>query len=277
MSRYPAINLEGAVVAITGGARGIGEATAKAFAAKGARVAIGDLDLDLAKRAADDFGGTGHYLDVSEKGSYAAFLDEVASAHGDLDVLVNNAGLMPNGSFLQLDDATDRLQFDVNVFGVINGLKLALPGMIARGRGHVVNVASLAGKFPVKGLAVYNATKFAVVGLSAATRLEMEPHGVSISAILPGAVDTGLASGLSMAPIPKVPASAVADAVVGTVRTRKAETAVPSYVGGLASVATVTPEPVLRRFRQVMRDDRALKGDAAARQAYIDRINQQKQ
>ena len=276
MSRYPKIDLAGAVVAITGAAQGIGRATAEAFVERGAQVAIGDLDLDLAKQTAAAIGASAHHLDVSDRDSFASFLAEVAATHGDLDVLVNNAGVMPNGAFLDLDDRTDRLQFDVNVFGVINGMKLVLPGMVERGHGHVVNVASLAGKFPVRGLAVYNATKFAIVGLTAATRLEFEDQGVSISAILPGAVDTGLASGLSMAPLPKVPASAVAKAVVDTVKTRKAETAVPSYVGGLATAASVTPEPVLRRVRKVMRDDRALKDDSPERVAYRDRLNSQK-
>ena len=140
----------------------------------------------------------------------------------------------------------------------------------------MVNVASLAGKFPVRGLAVYNASKFAVVGLTAAVRLELEDTGVSVTAILPGAVDTGLASGLNMKPIPKVQPEDIAKAVVDSVRNRKAEIAVPSYVGGIATLTQVTPEPVLRRVRHLIRDDRALRQDTAARQAYLDRINSQK-
>src|SRR5207342_2220563 len=109
MSNYPRIDLRGATVAITGGAQGIGRATATAFAERGARVAIGDLDLDLAKQTASAIGGTAHLLDVSDQASYAGFLDEVAAVHGDLSVLVNNAGVMPNGGFLDLDDRTNRL------------------------------------------------------------------------------------------------------------------------------------------------------------------------
>ena len=271
---YPKIELRGASIAITGAARGIGLATAKAFAAKGAHVALGDLDADLAKQAAAEIGhgATGHRVDVADKTSFAEFLAEAEAAHGPLDVLVNNAGIMPNGHFLELSDETNRLQFDVNVFGVINGMQLALPGMIQRGRGHVVNVASLAGKFPIKGLAVYNATKFAVVGLTAATRLEMDAHGVSISAILPSAVDTALASGLSMAPLPKVKPEAIADAVVASVRNRAAEIAIPGYVGRIASLSQIAPEPATKLFRRLVRDDRALRPDDTARAAYTQRL-----
>lgn len=183
MSRYPKINLDGALVAITGGARGIGLATARAFVAKGARVAIGDLDAELAEKAATELGAgvTAHRLDVTDKASFAAFVAAAEEAHGrPLDVLVNNAGIMPNGAFLEGSERIDRLQFDVNVHGTIHGLRIVLPGMIERGRGHVVNVASLAGKFPLKGLAVYNASKFAAVGLTAAVRLETADTGVSV-------------------------------------------------------------------------------------------------
>ncbi|MFB9924570.1 SDR family oxidoreductase [Amycolatopsis halotolerans] len=265
---YPKINLDGASVAITGGGAGIGRAVAKLFASKGARVAIGDLNKAAAEETAEMIGGTAHHLDVADRGSFESFVAAAEKAHGPLHVLVNNAGLMPNGGFLELSDATDRLQIDVNLGGVLNGLKLALPGMAERGFGHVVNVASLAGKFPVKGLAVYNATKFAVVGLTAATRLEFADAGVSITAVLPSAVDTALASGLDMRPIPKVQPEDVARAVVDSVHNRRAEIAVPGYVGVLAAAAGITPEPVLNRIRRLVRDDRALHSDRPERTEY---------
>ncbi|MBN9745679.1 short-chain dehydrogenase [Amycolatopsis sp. A1MSW2902] len=265
---YPKIDLDGASVAITGGGAGIGRAVAKLFASKGARVAIGDLNQAAAEETAELVGGTAHHLDVADRDSFASFVAAAEKAHGPLHVLVNNAGLMPNGRFLELADATDRLQIDVNLGGVLNGMKLVLPGMVERGFGHVVNVASLAGKFPVKGLAVYNATKFAVVGLTAATRLEFADAGVSLTAVLPSAVDTALASGLDMRPIPKVQPEDVARAVVDSVHNRRAEIAVPGYVGLLAAAAGVTPEPVLNRIRRLVRDDRALHADHPERTAY---------
>lgn len=274
---YPAIGLNGASVAITGGAQGIGRATAELLAARGAKVAIGDLNVDLAAEVADSIGGIAHHLDVRDAAGVAMFVAAAEAAHGPLEVYINNAGVMPNGGFLDLDPATDRMQFDVNVFGVINGMRAVLPGMVERGRGHVVNVASLAGKFPVKGLAVYNGTKFAVVGLTAATRLEFAEHGVSVSAILPSAVDTALASGLDMRPIPKVKPEAIAEAIVESVGSRRAETAVPGYVGLLADVAGLTPEPALKAFRRLIRDDRALRPDSAERVAYREALAGQKE
>jgi len=274
MTKYPDLDLARAHVAITGAGQGIGRATAERMAALGARVSIGDLDLEAAKRTAADIGGTAHRLDVADPASFAAFLSEAEQANGPLAVLVNNAGIMPNGGFLELSDALNRATMEVNVFGVVHGMRLALPGMLERGRGHIVNVASLAGKFPVKGLAIYNASKFAVVGLTAATRLEYAPHGVSVSAVLPSAVDTALASGLDMRPIPKVQPGRIADAVVDSVRTRAAEIAVPGYVGALATLAAVTPEPALNAFRRLVRDDRALRPDSPERDGYRARLDQ---
>ncbi|MGW4832459.1 SDR family oxidoreductase [Amycolatopsis japonica] len=274
MTKYPDLDLARAHVAITGAGQGIGRATAERMAALGARVSIGDLDLEAAKRTAGDIGGTAHHLDVADPASFATFLGEAEQANGPLAVLVNNAGIMPNGGFLDLSDALNRATMEVNVFGVVHGMRLALPGMLERGRGHIVNVASLAGKFPVKGLAIYNASKFAVVGLTAATRLEYAPHGVSVSAVLPSAVDTALASGLDMRPIPKVKPGRIADAVVDSVRTRAAEIAVPGYVGALATLANVTPEPALNAFRRLIRDDRALRPDSPERDGYRARLDQ---
>ncbi|MEV0550005.1 SDR family oxidoreductase [Nocardia salmonicida] len=275
---YPRIDLEGATIAITGAARGIGLATAKAFVEQGAYVALGDLDEALAVQAAAEIGdhAIGHALDVTDKASYAAFLDATTRWHGPLDVLVNNAGVMPNGPFLEQSDRIDQLTMDVNVYGVIHGMRLALPGMVERGYGHVVNVASLAGKFPLKGLAVYNASKYAVVGLTAATRLEMDATGVSVSAVLPSAVRTELSSGIDYGILPAVDPEDIAAAVVRTVRTRAAETAVPGYVGLMANASGLVPERVLRAFRKMAHDDAAINGvDDSVRRVYLDRIEKQ--
>lgn len=273
MTKPTPIALDGAHVVITGGARGIGRATAEAFLARGAKVSLGDLDLAAAKATGAEIGASAHPVDVADRASYDAFVDAAEAEHGPLDVLVNNAGVMPSGAFLDQDPATDRLTLEVNVQGVLNGMRRVLPGMVERRRGHVVNIASLAGKFPVPGLAVYNASKFAVVGLTAATRLEMAEHGVTLSAVLPSAVDTDLASGFDMKPIPKVQPSDIADAVVGSVRHRAAEIAVPRYVGALAATVPLVPVPLMDRVRKVVRGDRALHPDDAARAAYTARLD----
>jgi len=279
MSRYPKIPLDGALVAITGAGRGIGLATAEKFVAAGASVALGDLDGPLAKEAADRLGSraSGHDLDVTDKESFAAFLAAASAHHGQpLDVLVNNAGVMPNGAFLEQDDRIDRLTMDVNVYGLIHGMRLALPGMVERGRGHVVNVCSLAGKFPVKGLAVYNASKFAAVGLTAATRLEMDSTGVSVSAILPSAVRTELSSGIDYGVLPAVDPEDIAEAVVKSVRSRAAEIAVPGYVGMVAATVPLVPESLVRVIRRAARDDAAItRIDDSVRRRYLERISQQ--
>jgi NAD(P)-dependent dehydrogenase (short-subunit alcohol dehydrogenase family) len=278
MSRYPTIELDGALVAITGGARGIGLATAGAFVAAGARVALGDLDDDLVHEVAAELGfaASGHRLDVTDRQSFEAFLAAAEEVHGrPLDVLDNNAGVMPNGAFLELSEKMDRLNLDVNVHGVINGMRAALPGMLERRRGHIVNVASLAGKFPIKGLAVYNASKFAVVGLTAATRLEYDTSGVSISAVLPSIVRTELSMGIDYAGMPSVAPEAIAAAVVGSVRSRAAEIAVPGYVGKALLASTLLPESMMRGVRGLLKDDRAINAVDESRRVYLDRIENQ--
>jgi NAD(P)-dependent dehydrogenase (short-subunit alcohol dehydrogenase family) len=276
MSRYPRIELEGALVAVTGAARGIGLATAKEFSDRGARVALGDLDEPLVADAATGLGPTasGHHLDVADKQSFRAFLNQAERLHTrPVDVLVNNAGIMPTGAFLEQPDHLDQLTIDINLHGVIHGMRLALPGMLERGHGHVVNVASLAGKFPLPGLAVYNASKFAVVGLTAATRLEMQNTGVSITAVLPSAVRTELASGIEIGLLPAVDPEDIAHAIIDSLRTRSGEIVVPSYLGPAAGLIALMPDRVMRLVRTIAHDDAALtRVDSAARGPYLQRI-----
>src|SRR5690348_2261725 len=127
-------SLAGDVVAITGGARGIGRATAAALIAQGARVAIGDVDAALATTTANELGaGTlGLPLDVTDRASFAAFLDEVEARLGPLDVLINNAGIMPIGPFVEETDACAQRLVDINIHGVIYGSKLAIERFLPR-------------------------------------------------------------------------------------------------------------------------------------------------
>src|SRR6185312_6114059 len=131
-------SMAGGVVAITGGARGIGRATAAALIAQGARVAIGDIDAALAERTAQELGsGTvGLPLDVTNRTSFASFLDEVENRLGALDVLINNAGIMPIGEVAKESDATAIRVLDIIQRGVIYGSKPKLERFIPRNRGH---------------------------------------------------------------------------------------------------------------------------------------------
>jgi short-subunit dehydrogenase len=248
---YPTIDLEGAVVAVTGGARGIGKATADLFATKGATVCIGDLD-----------GGDGpnaYVVDVTSRDSFAEFTGAVLERFGRIDILVNNAGVMPLGDFLSEGDAISRTTLDVNVWGLIHGMRLVLPSMIERGSGHVVNVASMAGKLVVPGMAVYNASKFAAVGLSAAVREEYRDSGVSVTAVLPSAVRTRLASGVPLGHgMPTVDPEDVARAIVGSVDSRRAEITVPRYLAGWDLLNAAVPERLMRLGRKLIGDRRAL-------------------
>lgn len=269
-SRYPAIDIDGARVLITGAGRGIGQSTAELFTRKGAEVAIADVDMAAAQAAAAALGAKAFELDVRDRGQW----DRAVADFGRIDILVNNAGVMPAGAFLDEPDAVGHTTIDVNVWGLIHGMRAVAPAMIDRGHGHIVNVASLAGKIPIAGLAVYNASKFAAVGLSAATRLEFEPHGVSVSCVMPSAVRTRLSSGLALGHgMPTVDPEDVAAAIVGTVRTRRAEVAVPNYLGPLDVALAAAPEPAVRLVRRMFDGDRALHPtDETTRKKYEEQV-----
>jgi len=266
-----AIRLDGAAVAVTGGARGIGLATAKAFAAKGAHVYIGDLDEHLAKEAAGDVGGHGFALDVRSKESFAAFL---AAVDAPLAVLVNNAGIMPAGRFVDEDGAVTDAIIDINVKGVLHGTKLALPGMLERGSGHIVNVASYAGKFPAAGLATYCASKHAVVGFSESLRDELAATGVTVTAVLPSAVRTDLIAGVRLGGLlPTVDPERIADAVVASCRHRSAIVAVPAWMRSYEAASALVPDRLLGAIRGRLTRERALRTlDTGARAGYDARV-----
>src|SRR5438105_3118833 len=184
-------SLTGQVVAITGGARGIGRATAAALIAQGARGAIGDIDAPLAEKTASELAlrsrppapdppAIGLPLDVTDRESFAAFLDETERQLGPLDVLINNAGIMPVGPFEKETDACAERLVDINIHGVILGSKLAIERFKPRGRGHIVQLASIAGKGGFPGGATYCATKHAVVGLTEGLRAELRGTGIEM-------------------------------------------------------------------------------------------------
>jgi len=232
------------VVAVTGGGRGIGLATTRALVARGARVAVGDLDAELAARAG---GALGAALDVTSRDSFAAFLERTAAELGPIDVLINNAGVMHVGPFLDEDDAWTRRQFDVNVHGVILGCKLALPAMLGRRSGHIVNVASAAAKVGVPREAVYAATKHAVLGLSESLRAELRGTGVDLSVVMPGLVRTELAAGTLQGSKVLAPED-VANAIVAAIEHPRFDVYVPRSYAGLSVASALLPRRVRDAF-----------------------------
>jgi NAD(P)-dependent dehydrogenase (short-subunit alcohol dehydrogenase family) len=269
-------SLAGQVVAITGGARGIGRATAAALITQGARVAIGDIDAALAERTAGELGsGTvGLPLDVTDRESFSEFLDQVESQLGPLDVLINNAGIMPVGPFVDETDATAARMIDINLNGVIFGSKLALSRFLSRGRGHLINIASSAGKAGVPGGATYCATKYGVVGLSEAIRGELRGTDVEISVVMPVGVNTELYSGLPQVRGIKTPEPEdVADAIVEALQTNRFEVYVPKSMNLLFRMRSLLPRRVTDAVARGLKGDQVLVNpDHGARAAYERRI-----
>lgn len=267
--------LRGHVVAITGGARGIGLATAKAFATQGAKVAIGDLDAELAKRAAADIHGDviALPLDVTAPESFSAFLDDAARALGPLDILVNNAGAMLTGEFLEESIVAQDKMIDINLRGVVTGCKLAAEPFVSRGGGTIINVASMAGVAGFPGVATYCATKFGVVGLTYALREELRADKIHVCAILPGVVHTELSAGMrlprAVERFVSVEPEDIAAAVVAAARSHRALSYVPRRMQFLLRTALFTPERPRRFLGRVSRTDRVfLAMDQATRDAY---------
>ncbi len=275
MSKAPR-SLAGKVVAITGGARGIGRATAAALIMQGARVAIGDIESGLAEQSAKELGGgtIGLPLDVASRESFESFLEQVEQRLGPLDVLVNNAGIMPVGPFVEESDANADRMIDINLRGVILGSKLALERFLPRGRGHLVNIASSAGKYGAPGGATYSATKHAVVGLSEAIRGEVLRKGISVTVVMPIGVNTDLYSGL---PQPRGFKTAepedVANAIVEALQSGRYEVYVPKSLGPTFRMRGLMTTRAMDLFTHAIRSDRVLlSADRSKRSAYEQRL-----
>jgi short-subunit dehydrogenase len=249
-------SVRGKVVALSGASRGIGYATAEALVAAGARVAIGARDYEGTRDAAKRLGGTtiGLPLDVTDRQSYSQFLDQVEATLGPLDVLVNNAGAMSLGSFVDEPDDVAIAQIDTNVHGTINGMKAALPRMQERGAGHIVNMSSALGKTGAPGVATYSGSKHAVIGISEAVRREVRKSGIDVSVVLPTLVRTELTSGVAdLRLLPWHDADDVASAIVSVIRRPRDEVYVPGWVEFVARAWQLTPRRARDRFMQLLR------------------------
>jgi NAD(P)-dependent dehydrogenase (short-subunit alcohol dehydrogenase family) len=183
--------LDGHVAIITGGASGIGRATAVRFAAEGAAVAVFDREGEAAAEVAAEVGGRAHTVDVRDGDAFTAAVEAVVAATGRLDVLFNNAG---SGDLRPLHTVDDKLWhrlIDVNLTGTFNGIRAATPFMLEAGRGTIVNNASVSGMTPTRNEAAYSAAKAGVIALTKSGALEYGP-AIRVNCVAPGHVRTPL-------------------------------------------------------------------------------------
>jgi NADP-dependent 3-hydroxy acid dehydrogenase YdfG len=272
----------GKVIAITGAGRGIGRATAQALLRRGAKVAIGDIDAEIARATAKELGQScsAFALDVTDRASVDRFVDQVEAEVGPIDVFINNAGIMPTVRFLEESDESIERQFAINVFGVMHGMRAVIPRMLARSGGHVINVASTAGKFGVPGVSTYCATKHAVVGLSNSMRAELRDTPVDLSVVMPVIVRTELTDGVAdTRGVKTLQPEDVAASIVEAIETRRYEVWCPRSVHAIYRTTTLLPLRANDMFTRVTKAERAMLDaiDNPQRKAYLDRINEARQ
>jgi len=264
-------DLTGKIVAITGGARGIGHALALALAREGALVAIGDLDGEQSAAAAARLGprAVGLALDVTDRAGFTAFLDAVERRLGPLDVLVNNAGIMPLQRLEDESDASVTRQLEINLHAVIHGTREAMLRMRPRGSGQIVNVASLAGRAAAPGLATYVATKHGVIGFSEAVRAELRGSGVAVTVVMPGFAHTELAAGVpNLRGVKKVTPEEIAAATVAAMKAERFDVFVPARLGPLVAFGAILPRSWREAVMRAMNANAVVGSDRGARAAY---------
>ena len=269
-------SISGRVVAVTGGARGIGQAIAASLARRGARVAIGDIDGEAAERAAGALGAeaVGAQLDVTDRDSFERFLDMARDRLGPLDVLVNNAGVMVVGPFAEANEVAAARVMDVNLGGVIHGMRLAIPRLRERGGGQIVNVISGAGWVPPAALATYAASKHAAKGLSDAVRDELRGEGIRVTAVYPMLVRTELAVGTQPARGGRwISPEEVGEAVTKAIERPRDEVFVPRWTAGILRLQSALPPRGRDALARVFGVDKLYTGvDPKTRAEYERRI-----
>ena len=259
------MELRGAVVVVTGASSGIGEATATAFAKRGAKVVLAARRIDRLEELAgriEAAGGTAIALpcDVVDTDELRKLPGVVEALLGPADVLVNNAGVPGGGPFAELSHEQIERVVAVNLLGVLHATRAFLPGMLARGRGHVINVASLAGRVATPGAALYSATKHGVVGFSEALHHDVLDRGLAVTTVNPFFVDTeSFPVDLPRAMVLKV--DKVAESIVKVARLGIApEYSIPRWAGPLQVFRVLTP-PL---YRWGIRTGRKLKPSTPA-------------
>jgi NAD(P)-dependent dehydrogenase (short-subunit alcohol dehydrogenase family) len=270
--------LSGKRIAITGGARGIGLATARELHRRGASVAIGDIDADAAKQAATAISPdviAGH-LDVTDAASFTTFLADTKQSLGGLDVLVNNAGVMPIGHFLEIPEAVVRRSTEINLLGPTLGMRAALPDMIAQGHGHIVNVASSAGKTAAPGAIAYCSHKAGLIHLTEGARLEFGDRGIHFTCVMPSFTNTDLVAGTKGTRfIKNVEPEAVAQAIAVGIEQKHKDVYAPKSLRTIFRVQPLMGRRLRdRMYRTLGAYDTFLDIDQTGRATYNDRIRQ---
>jgi NADP-dependent 3-hydroxy acid dehydrogenase YdfG len=264
------------IVAITGAARGIGLATAQQLVRSGAKVALGDVDEAAVRAAAGELGdgAIGLALDVRDEDSFRAFLDAAVEEFGALDVLINNAGIMPVGPMLDESADEARRMFDVNVHGVLIGMKLAAPLLAHRPGARIVNIASYAGKLAVPGEGSYAGTKAAVIAISNGARWELESKGIGVTHVMPTFTNTDLISGTApVKTIVPIQPEDVATAILDAIRTGRDEVYVPKSLKPVGAMFGLLPRRMRQRLYHRMGLDQAfINVNRDQRRAYAERI-----
>jgi 3alpha(or 20beta)-hydroxysteroid dehydrogenase len=184
--------LAGKTAIITGGARGMGAATSRLFAKEGARVAITDVLEDAGASLASELGETTRFYkhDVTSEAGWAALVERAEADLGPIDILVNNAGILLFRSLLQTSLEEYERVLRVNLIGTFLGIKAVAPGMIARGKGAIVNVSSVDGMKGANGLGAYASSKWGVRGLTRVAAMELGHQGVRVNSVHPGGINT---------------------------------------------------------------------------------------
>ncbi|MEN0066778.1 MAG: SDR family NAD(P)-dependent oxidoreductase [Myxococcota bacterium] len=273
-------NIEGQVALITGAARGIGKATALAMIERGVKVALTDIDATALEQthavlAELDAEVVAYPLDVTDLEAFRAVVERTQHDLGPLDILINNAGIMAVGRFAETEARMDDRMIDINVRGVLHGARAVLPVFEERGKGHLVNMASSAGKFVAPRGAVYCATKHAVVGFSDALIAEYERSAIDISYVMPGLVRTELTAGASaMRYPPALTPEQVAAAVIDVLETGRTHAFVPGFAQLSALLPALLPRTWVRQLGQWFGVDRVFQVDDDERADYRARIQE---
>jgi NAD(P)-dependent dehydrogenase (short-subunit alcohol dehydrogenase family) len=259
------VGQSGRTAIITGGASGIGLALGAQLVRRGARAVLADIDGEAAQRRAEELDGLaggsvlGRQLDVSDESAFRSLVEEVIERNGRLDMLFNNAGIALGGPTHELTAAHWNRVLDVNLQGVINGVLAAYPSMVEQGRGHIVNTASAAGLAAPPFVTAYATSKYAVVGLSLALRSEAALHGVKVSVLCPGTVETPI---LDRTPDPDLP------------RTASAPVTAREYLAVVRQKAVPADDVARRALKAIERNKAVIVAPASAKPLwYLQRLS----